>query len=316
MKIIFIGTSSFGIPILKKLISLKKNIVMVITQPDRPGGRGKKMLSSPVKKLTLESNLQLFQPENINTDSSAEEIARIHPDLIILVAYGQILSGKILKIPTLGCLNIHPSLLPKYRGPAPINWTIIKGEKETGISFLFMDEKIDTGDIIFQNRMKILPGENFDQLSSRLAEESAGLLEKVLLSIEKSDYKKITQQKGKMFYARKINKDDCRIDWNQRAVDINNLIRGLTSLPGAYTEFNGRRVKITETSLPQKTKANINTNEQKAGTINGIFENGLEVITGDGDTIIIHKLVPAGSKEMDALAFSNGYHIKIGDIFN
>ena len=175
MRIIFIGTSSFGVPVLERLIDLKKNIVAGITQPDRSGGRGKKVLPSPIKIKAFQAGLLLFQPENINTDNAIQKIKRLQPDLIILVAYGQILSGKILKIPTLGCLNIHPSLLPKYKGPAPINWTLIKGEEETGITYLFMNEKIDAGDIILQKKITILPEENFEHLSSRLAAESANL---------------------------------------------------------------------------------------------------------------------------------------------
>lgn len=316
MRIVFVGTSSFGIPILEKLINLKKNIVTVITQPDRHGGRGKKILYSPVKRFVLQESLQVFQPEDINSDIAVKEIAKMNPDLIILVAYGQILTSKILQLPKYGCLNIHPSLLPQYRGPAPINWTLIKGEEKTGITFIFMDEKIDTGDIIFQKSIEILPEENFDQLSFRLATESAEQLDKVLSLIEKKEYTKIPQQKNKLFYARKINNDDCRINWNKKAVEIHNLVRGLTSFPGAYAEFNGRRIKITETLLLQKSKMRDDIFEKKPGSIIGINKNGLEIVAGDDNIVVIRKLVPAGSKEMDALSFSNGYHIKIGDMFN
>ncbi len=316
MRIVFIGTSSFGIPILKRLISLKKNIVAVVTQPDRPAGRGKQMSSSPIKMSASQAGLYLFQPENINTDSAIREIKRLKPDLIILVAYGQILSKKILEIPTLGCLNIHPSLLPKYKGPAPINWTLIKGEEETGITFLFMNEKIDTGDIIFQKKISILPEENFEQLSTRLAEESANSLEEVLLSIEKGECKRFLQPKEKYFYARKICKDDCCIDWNQKAVDIYNLIRGLACLPGSFTEFKGKRIKISEAIMVEKSEEDSNYCSQKAGTIVELIRTAIMVLAGDGNLVGLKKLIPAGSKEMDALAFINGYHIRIGDIFN
>ena len=316
MRIIFVGTSSFGVPVLERLISLKKNIVAVVTQPDRPAGRGKKILSSPVKIKASQAGLFLFQPENINTDNAIEEIKRLQPDLIILVAYGQILSGKILAIPTLGCLNIHPSLLPKYKGPAPINWTLIKGEEETGITFLFMNEKIDAGDIIFQKKISILPEENFEQLSSRLAAESANLLEGVLLSIEKGEYKRFPQHEEKYFYARKICKGDCCIDWNQKAIDIVNLVRGLACLPGSFTEFKGRRIKISEANTVENSDRSSNYSHQKPGTIVELGRTAIMVLAGDKKLVAITKLIPAGSKEMDASAFINGYHIKLGDLFN
>ena len=316
MRIIFTGTSSFGIPILKQLIALQKNIVAVVTQPDRPAGRGKRMLASPIKILASQSGLYLCQPEDINADSAVQEIAGLHPDLIILVAYGQILSSKILQLPTQGCLNIHPSLLPKYKGPAPINWVLIKGEQETGVTFLFMNERIDAGDIILQKRIKILPEENFEQLSIRLAIESANLLEEVLLTIERGEYERFPQPKEKYFYARKINKDDCRIDWHQKAIEIYNLVRGLTPLPGVYTEFKDKRIKISETSLLVKIKINNNLSQQKPGTIVKLNKNGIMVLAGDGNYIVIKKLIPAGSKEMDASGFINGYHVEIGDSFN
>jgi len=316
VRIIFTGTSSFGIPILKLLIALQKNIVAVVTQPDRPAGRGKRMLASPIKILASQSGLYLCQPEDINADSAVQEIAGLYPDLIILVAYGQILSSKILQLPTQGCLNIHPSLLPKYKGPAPINWVLIKGEQETGVTFLFMNERIDAGDIILQKRIKILPEENFEQLSIRLAIESANLLEEVLLTIERGEYERFPQPKEKYFYARKINKDDCRIDWHQKAIEIYNLVRGLTPLPGVYTEFKDKRIKISETSLLVKIKINNNLSQQKPGTIVKLNKNGIMVLAGDGNYIVIKKLIPAGSKEMDASGFINGYHVEIGDSFN
>lgn len=315
MRIIFIGTSSFGVPILKKLISLNKDIVAVITQPDRPSGRGKKIQATPIKTLAVESRLYLFQPEDINSKNAVEEIDRLYPDLIILVAYGQILSGSILRLPTLGCLNIHPSLLPEYKGPAPINWTIIRGEQETGITFLFMNEKIDAGDIIFQKKITILPDENFEQLSLRLANESANLLEGLIKSIEKEEYHRIPQPKDMFFYARKINKDDCRLNWNKKGIEIYNLIRGVSPSPGAFTEFRGKRIKINEANLIKKEEVNSNNLQQKPGVIAGIDKKGIIVITGDSNYIGLKRLTPAGSREMDFSEFINGYHVKSGDSF-
>ncbi|NLL61441.1 MAG: methionyl-tRNA formyltransferase [Candidatus Atribacteria bacterium] len=315
MRIVFIGTSSFGIPILSKLMDLKKDVVAVITQPDRPCGRGKKIQASPIKALALQYGLYVFQPEDINSEDAIREISRLQPDLIVLVAYGQILSGTVLKLPTHGCLNIHPSLLPKYKGPAPINWALIKGEEETGITFLFMDEKIDAGDIILQKRIKILAGENFEQLSSRLAEESAKLLEGVLFTVEKEECTLCPQPQEEYFYARKIDKDDCRIDWKQDSRKICNLIRGLTLSPCAYTEYDGRRVKIVEAHLLDQKEIRDNSWSYQPGSIIELSKNGIMVLAGDGRVVVIKKVIPSGSSEMDASGFINGYHVEVGDRF-
>jgi methionyl-tRNA formyltransferase len=316
LRIIFVGTSTFGIPVLKKLILLREQIVAVITQPDRPAGRGKKIKASPIKELALEHNLSIFQPENINSEDSIRKIKEFAPDLIILIAYGQILSGEVLGIPTYGCLNVHPSLLPHYKGSAPIQWTIIRGEKETGISFLFMNEKIDAGDIILQKNIKILPEENCQQLSGRLAEESAKIIPEVLNNIKKGNYNKISQPQGNYFYARKINKLDCRINWNNKGVDIINLIRGIAYMPCACTEFKGKRIKITQASLVQNVEGNKFDRRKNPGDIVEVSKKGILVLAGDGAYVKINRLILPGSKEMDVSQFINGYNISIGDSFN
>ena len=315
MRIIFIGTSSFGNPVLKKLVSLKENIVAVITQPDRPSGRGKRIQPSPIKELALEHGLCLFQPENINAERPVQKIKELTPDLIILISYGQILSGGILNIPSQGCLNVHPSLLPKYKGSAPIQWALIHGEEETGITFLFMNEKIDAGDIILQKKIIILPEDNYQELSKRLAIESAEMIKEVLDKIKRRDYKKIPQPREKYFYARKINKSDCRINWDNRGMDIFNLIRGVAIIPGAYTEFKGKRIKITKALLITKEERILDLSGRKPGDIVMVDKGGIQVLTGDNSRVVIKRLILPGSKEMDISQFINGYQIKIGDQF-
>jgi len=319
LKIIFIGTSIFGIPILKKLISLNENVIAIVTQPDRPRGRGKKIKPSPIKEIALEYGLRIIQPENINDNQTIAQFKELKPDLIVLVAYGQILSAEVLGIPRIGCLNIHPSLLPKYKGPAPIQWTLIKGEEETGITFLFMNEKVDAGDIILQKRIKINPEENFKQLSKRLAIKSANMMEKILDKLKKGNYRKISQPDKKLFYARKLDKKDCRIDWNQKGSDIFNLIRGVTDIPGAYTEYKGKKIKITDASLfILSGDSDIKlTEDKKPGDIVKFSKEGLYIATGiDDELILIKRLIVSGSKEMDVSQFINGYHIKTGDSFD
>jgi methionyl-tRNA formyltransferase len=315
LRIIFVGTSSFGVPVLRKLISLGEEVVAVITQPDRPAGRGRKMHPSPIKEVAIEYGLCLFQPENINSESAIEKIKVFKPDLIILIAYGQILSREILKIPPRGCLNVHPSLLPYYKGSAPIQWTIIRGEQETGISFLFMNEKIDAGDIILQKKVKILPEENQQELSNRLSMKSAEMMAEVLDTIKKGNYKKITQSQGKYFYARKIGKTDCKINWNNRGIDILNLVRGIAYAPCAHTEFNGKRIKITKAYLIEPAEENKEISEGKPGDIMSVSKEGIQVLAGDNSRIVIKRLILPGSKEMDVSQFINGHKIKAGDSF-
>jgi len=315
LRIIFVGTSSFGIPVLRKLISLGEDVVAVITQPDRPAGRGKKMHPSPIKEVALEYGLCLFQPENINSESAIEKIKKFEPDLIILIAYGQILSKEILKIPPRGCLNVHPSLLPYYKGSAPIQWTIIRGEQETGISFLFMNEKIDAGDIILQKKVKILPEENQQELSNRLSIKSAEMMTEALDTIKIGNYKKITQPLGKYFYARKINKTDCKINWNNRGIDIFNLVRGIAYSSSAYTEFMGKRIKITKVFLIEPTEESQDISERKPGDIVSVSKEGIEVLAGDNSRVVIKRLILPGSKEMDVSQFINGHQIRVGDSF-
>lgn len=315
MRIIFIGTSLFGIPVLKKLILSGEKIIAVVTQPDRPSGRGKRIQAPPIKEIALANNLALLQPENINDGHVIQKIKELKPDLMILVAYGQILSKEVLDIPTLGCLNIHPSLLPKYRGSAPIQWAIIRGETETGISFLFMNEKIDSGDIIAQKKVEILPEETFRELNQRLASKSAEMIEVILEKIKIGNFQKISQTQERYFYARKLNKMDCRIHWENDAVNIYNLIRGLSPVPGAYTEFKGKKIKIIKAALSKENGITRELDYGKPGYIVNVKKEGLFVLSGDYKQIIVQRLILSGSKEMDVSQFINGYHVNNSDYF-
>ncbi|MBN2395682.1 MAG: methionyl-tRNA formyltransferase [Candidatus Atribacteria bacterium] len=316
MKIIFIGTSSFGIPVLKKLLLLNEQIITVISQPDRPSGRGKIIQATPVKEIAIANGLKILQPENINDERIIQTIKELKPDLMILIAFGQILNKNILDIPTLGCINVHPSLLPKYRGPAPIQWAIIRGEKETGISILFLNEKIDSGDIILQKKVNIFPEENFQELHQRLSLESAEMIEMVLEKIKTGNYQKIIQSQEDQFYARKLTKIDCRVQWEKSSVDIYNLIRGLSPNPGAYTEFRERTIKIIKASLNKENVTDYSPRDGKPGSLVHASKDGLYALSGDYHQVIIQRLVVSGSKEMDASQFINGYRIKKGDFFN
>lgn len=317
MRIVFIGTDKFAVPSLKRLADSQVELVCVITQPDQPKGRGLKISPSPVKEFALERGLEIYQPKKIKHESAIQTIRNIfRPDLIIVSAYGQILPKEILEIPPYGCINIHPSLLPKYRGAAPIQRAIINGENETGVTFMFIDEGEDTGDIIIQKTMKIDISDTAEILSSKLAELSADMLTEILnWNGRKPDDQLILPRKpqdnSQATYAPKLTKEEGLINWERTSLEIHNLIRGTIPWPGAYTTFNNNILKIWESSLSEKT----NPIDSKPGMIVDITSDlGINVATGDKELII--KIVqPPNKPRMKAKDFINGYRIKIGDKF-
>ena len=313
-KIIFIGTAEFGVPVLEALMEDEKNIFQVITQPDRPGGRGKKVLPPPIKKAAMAREVPIFQPENINEINFVEKLIEFEADIILVVAYGQILSEKILNIPKIGCINIHGSLLPKYRGAAPINWAIINGEKETGITYICMNSKVDDGDMIAQFKIDILSDETFGELSNRLSWLSAKTVNKVLFDFQKGNLLPISQNRKMATYTRKMNKKDGEVNWKEKSEKIYNHIKGTIPYPGAYTYFSGRKIKITRSRLISNARYSEDSNN-KPGAIVAIKKDGLLVSTGDKGMIQIEKLIPAGAKEMLSSQFVNGYKIQLQDIF-
>jgi len=308
------GTADFGGAVLEKLADSRENIIAVITQPDRPQGRGRKILPTPIKKIALDKGLEIFQPENINDEESIKRIKEFSPDIILVVAYGQILSIHILNIPKIGCMNIHGSLLPKYRGAAPINRAIINGEKETGITFMFMNEKIDAGDIIFQEKIDILPDETYGELYYRLSALSARSLLKLLEKIKSEKIERNPQDIKLATFARKMNKEDGKIDWSDKGEKVYNLIRGTIPYPGAFTYYKGRKLKITRVRFLNGYQSKTDTGSPKSGRVVKIVKDAIFISTGDKSIIEILKLIPAGSKELTASQFVNGYKIKAGDL--
>jgi len=316
LKIIFMGTADFGGPVLEKLADSRENKIAVITQPDRPQGRGRKILPTPIKKIALDKGLEVFQPENINDEESLKRLKEFNPDIILVVAYGQILSRHILNIPKMGCINIHGSFLPKYRGAAPINRVIINGEKETGITFMFMNEKVDAGDIIFQEKIDIFPDETCGELYYRLSALSADSLPKLFKKIKSGKIEGIPQDIKLVTFARKMNKEDGKIDWSDKGEKVYNLIRGTIPYPGAFTYYQGRKLKITRTRFLEdyQDEADTGSGSPKPGRVVKIEKDAILISTGDKGIIKILKLIPAGSKELIANQFVNGYKIKAGDV--
>jgi|SRR5665648_10762 len=313
LKIIFMGTADFGAPVLERLANSEENKVMVITQPDRPQGRGRKILPTPIKKVALDKGLEVFQPENINDEQSIKRMKEFSPDIILVVAYGQILSSHILNIPEIGCINIHGSLLPKYRGAAPINRAVINGEKEAGITFMFMDEKIDAGDIIFQEKIDISPEETYGELYYRLSALSAETLPKLLEKIKSGKIERISQDIKEVTFARKMNKEEGKIEWRDKGEKVYNLMRGTTPYPGAFTYYQGKKLKITRARFLGDYQNETNAISPNPGSVIKVEKDSILISTGGKGIIRILKLIPAGSKELTAEQFVNGYKIKIGD---
>lgn len=313
LKIIFMGTVDFGAPVLERLANSKENKVMVITQPDRPQGRGRKISPTPIKKVALDKGLEVFQPENINNEQSIKRMKEFSPDIILVVAYGQILSSHILNIPEIGCINIHGSLLPKYRGAAPINRAVINGEKEAGITFMFMDEKIDAGDIIFQEKIDISPEETYGELYYRLSALSAETLPKLLEKIKSGKIERISQDIKEVTFARKMNKEEGKIEWRDKGEKVYNLMRGTTPYPGAFTYYQGKKLKITRARFLGDYQNETNAISPNPGSVIKVEKDSILISTGGKGIIRILKLIPAGSKELTAEQFVNGYKIKIGD---
>ena len=315
-KIIFMGTADFGGPVLEKLADSRENKIAVITQPDRPQGRGGKIFPTPVKRIALEKGLEVFQSENINDEESIKRIKEFNPDIILVVAYGQILSGHILNIPKMGCINIHGSLLPKYRGAAPINRAIINGEKETGITFMFMKEKVDAGEIIFQEKIYILPDETCGELYYRLSALSAETLPKLLEKVKSGKIERISQDNNLATFARKMSKEDGRIDWSDKGEKVYNLIRGTIPYPGAFTYYKGRKLKITRARFidDYQDEADTGSVSPQPGRVIKTEKDAILISTGDKGIIKILRMIPAGSKELTANQFVNGYKIKVGDV--
>ena len=244
MRIVFMGTPEFAVPCLRDLIANKHEIAAVVTQPDKAKGRGNKLALPPVKVLANESGIPVYQPVKIKTGEFTEILKSVAPEVIIVVAFGQLLSQEILDIPPHGCINVHASILPKYRGAAPINWCIINGDKTTGVTTMYMDKGLDTGDIILKREIQIGADENAGELHDRLSELGASALSETIELLISGKIERIPQNNEEATYAPIMTKELGRIDWSKDASDVRNLIRGTYPWPGAFSSYNGKIFKI------------------------------------------------------------------------
>ncbi|HUN56377.1 MAG TPA: methionyl-tRNA formyltransferase [Smithella sp.] len=306
-RILFMGTPAFALPALRLLHEQKYSVIGVVSQPDRPQGRGLKEVAPPVKILAQEFGLSVYQPHKVKDPSFMEIFHKLNPDMVVVAAFGQILPKDIIDYPSLGCLNIHPSLLPKYRGAAPLNWQIIRGEIKTGVTIMLMDVGMDSGDILLQEETPLASDETYGELHDRLAKLGAELLIKTIKQVVDKTAKRQPQDASAMTLAPRLKKETGKIIWLQSASDIVNLIRGLSPMPAAYTLLDSQVLKIFNAEA-------VHGNIQEApGTISMDTAGGITIAASDGH-VILKDVQMAGKKRMLARDFLRGYRMKPGTI--
>ena len=323
MNIVFMGTPDFAQKSLKKIVEAGHNILAVVTNPDKPKGRGGKLAFSEVKEYALTQGLEIYQPLKVRKNEEfINKIKALKPDVIVVVAYGKILPKELLNIPKFGSINVHGSLLPKLRGAAPIQWSVLNGDKITGITTMFMDEGMDTGDMILQETLEIGENENVGEVWNRMGDLGADLLEKTISNLEQvktklpnpkdlDEVKKLMgarKQEGEYTLAPMLDKEMSKIDWNKTSQEIHNLVRGLNPIMGTYTFFGEKKIKIWKTELIKE-----DSRKGKPGEVLAADKKELVIATGNGNIKIL-ELQGENAKKMDYRSFLNGILIPVGTI--
>ncbi len=308
MKVIYMGTPDFAVGALESIIEAGHEVVLVVTQPDKPKGRGKEMQMTPVKKCAVAHAIPVFQPVKIKAPEAVEYLRTFDADIFVVAAFGQILSSEILNMPKYGCVNIHASLLPMYRGAAPIQAVILNKEKETGVTIMQMDEGLDTGDMLMKESIPIAADETGESLHDKLSELGAKMIVKALVAIEEGSLTPVPQGDGKTCYASMLKKELGHIDWNKSADDIEHLVRGLYPWPGTFTFLNGKMMKICAVALSDSPVSG------KPGELCEVTKDSLIVNTGEG-TLEIKELQPEGKKRMTVHDFLLGNKLEKGMYF-
>ncbi len=304
MRIVFMGTPDIAATCLKKIIADGFNVVGVYTQPDRPKNRGMKLAFSPVKEVALENGLAVYQPENFREDETVEQLRALRPDVVAVVAYGRILPQRVLDIPTKGCINIHASILPEYRGSAPYQWAVLDGKTETGVTAMYLCREMDAGDMIDVSKTPIGPDETAGELLDRLAVLGADLLSDTLTKIDKGTVTAVPQDSSLATYAPMLDKSMCPIDWNKTAQQVHDHVRGMNPWPVATAELGGNRFKIHATAIVE------NETNAAPGTVLGLTKTGLQVACAEG-AVEIRILQAEGGKRMSAPDYFRGHPLEI-----
>jgi methionyl-tRNA formyltransferase len=306
-RIVYMGSPDFAVLPLEALLAAGYQVVGVVTQPDRQKGRGKHLAATPVKEVALKHQIPLIQPHNVNGDEAVKSIKAWHPDILVVVAFGQLLRKPLLEMAPLGAINLHASLLPAYRGAAPIHWAIIKGEKITGVTTMYMDEGMDTGDMILKAECEIGENDSTGILHDKLASLGADLLVKTLQDIENNQAQRLPQNDSLASYAPMLTKEHELIDWHKTAQEVHDQIRGLSPWPGAYTIYKNKRLKIHEA-------ANIQWLRGEPGRVLAIDKEKGLIVSSSLGSVAIKKVQLAGKNIMDVADFCRGYSINIGDM--
>lgn len=305
MRILFMGTPDFAVPSLNALLDAGHEIVGVFTQPDKPKNRGMKLQAPPVKVCALEHDIPVFQPTKLRDGTALEMIQGLAPELIVVAAYGRILPQEILDYPKLGCINVHSSLLPKYRGSAPIHWAILNGDQESGVTIMHMALALDAGDIIAQSVTPIDPDETVESLHDRLAQMGAALLVETVEKIGDGTAVRTPQEEDKVTLAPMLSRALSPMDWNRPARALHNQVRGLIPWPAAVTELNGTRCKIFSTSVLEETTG------KAPGAVIAADKKGLKIACGDGTVLQINELQADGGKRLKAADYLRGHPIPV-----
>ena len=305
MRIVFMGTPDFASASLKKLIDEKFDVVGVFTQPDKPKGRGMELCASPVKELALENGLPVFQPVKMRDGTALAQIKALEPDILVVVAYGRILPDDILAVPKYGAINVHGSLLPKYRGAAPIQWAVLNGDKITGVTTMYLASEMDTGDIIYTAETEIGEYETSGELFDRLKDMGAELLVKTLRDIDAGTAPRAPQNHSKASYVTMLDKSICPIDWNKTPREVLKHIYGLQPWPVATMELEGKTVRVFA------AKYTDGKTEKVPGAVVSTDKGGLEIACADGETLLITELQAPGKKRMGAEDYLRGHQIKV-----
>ncbi len=303
MRILFMGTPDFAVPCLETIYNMGHQVVGVVTQPDKPKGRGHKLLPPPVKELALKNGAEIFQPQSLKNEAFLEDLKRIDPELIVVVAYGKILPKYILNYPAYGCINVHASLLPKYRGAAPIQWSVINDNKTTNITTMYMEKGLDTGDMILKSETKIGANETYGELHDRLAQMGASLLKTTIEKIQLGDAPREKQNNELSCYAPMISKETGHIDWNKSAKEILNLIRGTNPWPMAYSIYEEMPMKIISAKIADTIEGN-------PGDIISVDKKGILVACNNG-SVLVTEIQIQGGKRMAVSSYLNGHEIKL-----
>jgi methionyl-tRNA formyltransferase len=307
VNVVFMGTSAFAVPSLERLLASRHAVAAVVTQPDRPRGRGRRIAASPVKQVAATQRLRILQPRRASDPQLFAELKSLAPQVIVVAAYGQLLRPSLLAIPPMGCVNVHASLLPKYRGAAPINWALICGESVTGVTIMLIDETLDTGPMLLQSELPIDPSDDAGTLQERLAVCGAEALLRALDGMESGSLKPVPQDHAQATYAPKLRKEDGIIVWRRSADALAHLVRGVTPWPGAVTTHQGKPLRVWRATSRAMSGLGM------PGRVATIDKFGIWVETADGSLLLV-EVQPANGRRMEAAAYARGHGLRPGDV--